>query len=113
MQDDATVLLTPEAFFGALLPEALRRQPPGPAAVLEISLFGPGPRTWTIDLGSGAVAPGPAQAPLLTLELDEGDFLALLCNRLDGDEAIAAGRVRYRGQLSLLERLAQALERCF
>jgi len=66
--------------------------------VCEIHLFGESRSAWTINLKAGTVTQGGTKDPDLYLEMDRGDFQAMMMNRLDIERAIKAGRVALRRQ---------------
>ena len=57
---------------------------------------------WTIDLNRKKVSRGGLEHPDMYLEMDEADFLNMLVNELDVEEAALAGRVRFEGDPQLL-----------
>lgn len=107
--------ITPEQFFDEIVPQIMKatlqqREEGVCEGVCEIHLFGEKRSAWTINLKAGTVVQGGSKTSDLYLEMDRGDFQALMMNRLDIERAISRGRVRFEGKLLLLSTLAGILE---
>jgi alkyl sulfatase BDS1-like metallo-beta-lactamase superfamily hydrolase len=105
--------ITPEQFFDEIVPEIMKAtaaQRSSAGGVCEIHLFGETRSAWTVNLNAGTVAVGGTRAPDFYLEMDRSDFQALMMNRLDIERAIRDGRVRFEGNLAVLDDLAFILE---
>jgi hypothetical protein len=112
-EKQAAEKITPEEFFDELVPQILKAtadQRAGSEGVCEIHLFGETHGAWTVDLQAGTVVKGGTKQPDLTLEMDRGDFQAMMMNRLDIEHAVRGGRVRFEGKLPVLQSLATILE---
>ncbi|MBL8953268.1 MAG: SCP2 sterol-binding domain-containing protein [Myxococcaceae bacterium] len=105
--------ITPEQFFDEIVPQILiatANTRVNVEGVCEIHLFGETRSAWTINLKAGTVQQGGTKDPDLYLEMDRGDFQAMMMNRLDIERAIRGGRVRFEGKLPLLADLGEILE---
>ena len=105
--------ITPEQFFDEIVPEILKAtvgQRSNAEGVCEIHLFGEPRSAWTINLKAGTVKQGGTKDADFYLEMDRGDFHAMMMNRLDIEYAIRHGRVRFEGKLPVLNDLAFILE---
>jgi hypothetical protein len=98
-------MMTPHLFFKEFLPWLLA-QSPRTQGTCRITLFSGTRRDWTIDLARGTVVRNFQRPVDLDLEMDECDFADLLDGALDIARAIETGRIRCRGELSMLLRLA-------
>ncbi len=105
--------ITPEQFFDEIVPQILKAtatQRMSLEGVCEIHLFGEVRSAWTINLKAGTVQQGGTKSADLYLEMDRGDFQAMMMNRLDIERAIRGGRMRFEGQLPVLASFATLLE---
>ena len=79
----------------------------GTNATIQYDVSGDGGGTWNavIKDGSCKVTPGPASNPNLTLSIAAQDWLDMLAGKLSGQVAFMSGRLRHKGDMSLLMRL--------
>ena len=112
-EKQAAEKITPEQFFDEIVPQIMKAtvtQRANVEGVCEIHLFGESRSAWTINLKAGTVEQGAGKNADLYLEMDRGDFQAMMMNRLDIERAIHSGRVRFEGKLPVLANLAIILE---
>jgi putative sterol carrier protein len=105
--------ITPQIFFDEIVPQILKATTEHRKSVsgtCEIALFGEQLNSWVVDIGQGTVHKGANGKADAYLEMDDKDFKAMMLNRLDWDEAIKAGRIRFDGQLPVLANFAAILE---
>lgn len=111
-QSDAANI-TPQIFFDEVVPQILKattEQRKAVTGTCEIALFGDQQQNWVVDLGQGTVAKGGNGKSDVYLEMNDTDFRQMMMNRLDWEEAIKAGRIRYDGNLPVLANFAAILE---
>jgi putative sterol carrier protein len=79
----------------------------GVKAVIQYDITGPGGCTYHVDIADGqcAVREGGAATPNLTLTMDAQDWLDMLAGKLDGQVAFMSGKLKHKGDMSLLMRL--------
>jgi len=79
----------------------------GTNAVIQYDVSGDGGGTWNAVIKDGAcvVKPGAGTNPNLTLQISAQDWLDMLAGKLSGQVAFMSGRLRHKGDMSLLMRL--------
>jgi hypothetical protein len=105
--------ITPQAFFDEIVPQIMKatvEQRKNVTGTCEIALFGEQQHNWTVDLGQGTVQAGSKGQSDAYLEMNDADFKSMMLNRLDWDNAIKDGRIRFQGQLPVLANFAAILE---
>jgi putative sterol carrier protein len=103
---------SPESFFDGIVPTHLRQVtvPKDAQHTFVFRLFGDSPGEWSIDLAKRRVRRGGLARPDLYVEMDRADFSALLDGELDAPAAVAAGRVRFIGNITFLADLGRMLQ---
>ena len=99
-----TVKETFEAMAGRFRPERAREL----KAVIQYDITGSGGCTYHVDIANGhcAVREGSAsQPPNLTLTMSAQDWLDMLAGKLNGQVAFMSGKLKHKGDMSLLMRL--------
>jgi putative sterol carrier protein len=100
---------TPREFFEQQLPEVLRaRGDHGISGTLAFAISGAG--EWTVDLQSGGVVSGFAEAADFSLRMPVEDFAAMILGDFDAEAAVAAGRMSAQGDLALLAAFGALIE---
>jgi putative sterol carrier protein len=79
----------------------------GLTAVIQYDISGEGGGTYHVEIAEGrcTLREGPASAPTLTVSLSAPDWLDMLAGKLSGQVAFMSGRLRHKGDMSLLMRL--------
>ena len=98
-----TVKDTFEAMAGRFRPERAA----GLKAVIQYDITGSGGCTYHVDIADGrcAVREGAAPQPALTLTMNAQDWLDMLGGKLNGQVAFMSGKLKHKGDMSLLMRL--------
>jgi putative sterol carrier protein len=98
-----TVQETFQAMAGRFRPERAQ----GLKAVIQYDISGPGGGTYHADIADGqcTVREGAAAQPTLTLTMSAQDWLDMLGGKLSGQVAFMSGKLKHRGDMSLLMRL--------
>jgi putative sterol carrier protein len=98
-----TVKETFEAMPGRFRPERAQ----GIRAVIQYDITGPGGGTYHVTIADGrcSLHEGAASAPALTLTMEAQDWLDMLAGKLNGQVAFMSGKLKHRGDMSLLMRL--------
>lgn len=98
-----TVRETFEAMSGRFKPERAQ----GVKAVIQYDITGPGGGTYHVDIADGTctLTEGPAASPSLTLIMAAPDWLDMLAGKLNGQMAFMSGKLKHKGDMSLLMRL--------
>jgi len=80
----------------------------GVKAVIQYDITGEGGGTCHVTIADGActVHEGPAASPNLTLTMAAQDWLDMLAGKLNGQMAFMSGKLKHKGDMSLLMRLA-------
>ena len=99
----ATVKETFEAMPGRFKPDRAQ----GLRAVIQYDITGPEGGTYHVNIGDGkcVLSEGPAAAPTLTLTMAAPDWLDMLAGKLNGQMAFMSGKLKHKGDMSLLMRL--------
>lgn len=99
----ATVKETFEAMPGRFKPDRAQ----GVTAVLQYDITGPGGGTYYVNIADGkcTLGEGPAVSPNLTLTMAAHDWLDMLAGKLNGQMAFMSGKLKHKGDMSLLMRL--------
>ncbi len=99
----ATVRETFEAMPARFRPERAQ----GVTAVIQYDITGADGGTCHVRIADGACTlhEGPAAAPALTVTMAAGDWLDMLAGKLNGQMAFMSGKLRHKGDMSLLMRL--------
>ena len=99
----ATVRETFEAMPGRFRPDRAQ----GVTAVIQYDITGTGGGTYHVEIENGActLREGPAPSPHLTLAMAAPDWLDMLGGKLNGQMAFMSGRLKHKGDMSLLLRL--------
>ena len=99
-----TVKETFEAMSGRFRPERAQ----GLKAVIQYDITGPEGCTYHVDIQDGHCAlreGGATQQPSLTLTMSAQDWLDMLGGKLSGQVAFMSGKLKHKGDMSLLMRL--------
>ena len=98
-----TVKETLEAMAGRFRPERAQ----GLKAVIQYDITGPQACTYHVDIADGlcSVREGGAAQPQLTLTMSGQDWLDMLGGKLNGQVAFMSGKLKHKGDMSLLMRL--------
>jgi putative sterol carrier protein len=98
-----TVKETFETMAGRFKPERAQ----GLKAVVQYDITGPGGCTYHVDIADGqcALREGGAAQPNLTLTMSAQDWLDMVAGKLTGQVAFMSGRLKHKGDMSLLMRL--------
>jgi putative sterol carrier protein len=99
----ATVRETFNAMPDRFKPDRAR----GVKAVIQYDITGVGGGTYHVGIADGkcTLSEGPAAAPNLTLTMVAQDWLDLLAGKLNGQMAFMSGKLKHKGDMSLLMRL--------
>jgi putative sterol carrier protein len=100
---DMTVKETFEAMSGRFRSERAQ----GLKAVIQYDITGPEGCTYHVDIADGqcALREGGAAQPNLTLTMSAQDWLDMLGGKLSGQVAFMSGKLKHKGDMSLLMRL--------
>jgi putative sterol carrier protein len=98
-----TVKDTFEAMAGRFRAERAQ----GLKAVIQYDITGPGGCTYHVDIDNGqcAVHEGSTPQPSLTLTMSAPDWLDMVGGKLSGQVAFMSGKLKHKGDMSLLMRL--------
>jgi putative sterol carrier protein len=98
-----TVKETFEAMAGRFRPERAQNL----KAVIQYEITGSEGCTYHVDIADGqcAVREGGAAHPSLTLTMNAQDWLDMLGGKLSGQVAFMSGKLKHKGDMSLLMRL--------
>jgi putative sterol carrier protein len=99
-----TVKETFEAMSSRFRPERAQ----GLKAVIQYDITGPEGCTYHVDIADGCCAVregGAAGPPNLTLTMASQDWLDMLAGKLNGQVAFMSGKLKHKGDMSLLMRL--------
>jgi putative sterol carrier protein len=98
-----TVKETFEAMSGRFKPERAQ----GLKAVIQYDITGPEGCTYHVEIADGhcALHEGGAAQPTLTLTMSAPDWLDMLGGKLSGQVAFMSGKLKHKGDMSLLMRL--------
>jgi putative sterol carrier protein len=79
----------------------------GLRAVIQYDITGAEGGTYHVVIADGqcVLHEGPAAAPDLTLTMAADDWIAMVTGKLSGQIAFMSGKLRHRGDMSLLMRL--------
>ena len=79
----------------------------GVTAVIQYDITGTGGGTYHVEIEKGTctLREGPAPSPQLTLVMAAPDWLDMLAGKLNGQMAFMSGRLKHKGDMSLLLRL--------
>ena len=93
--------------FGAMPGRFRPDRAQGVSATIQYDIGGEGGGTWHVTIADGkcAVHQGAAAAPALTIAMSAQDWLDMLAGKLNGQVAFMSGRLRHKGEMSLLLRL--------
>lgn len=107
-----TTKITVEKFFDKIAPEKISsmKVPEDKRHTYVFRLFGEKIEEWTIDMKRKKVTKGGLNNPDMYLEMDVADFLNMLIDKLDVEEACLAGRIRIDGNPELLIDLGNFLQ---
>jgi len=98
-----TVRETFEAMSGRFKPERAQ----GLKAIIQYDITGPDGCTCHVEIADGqcALKEGGAAQPNLTLTMSAQDWLDMVAGKLNGQVAFMSGRLKHKGDMSLLMRL--------
>lgn len=104
--------VTPAHFFDKIIPEQIKAMdiPEDQRHTFVFRLFGEEPGMWTIDLNRRKVTRGGVQKFDLYMEMDHADFVSLMGEQLNIEEACTNGRIRFDGNVKLLAELGSLLQ---
>jgi putative sterol carrier protein len=79
----------------------------GLKAVIQYDITGPDPCSCHVEIADGqcALKEGGAAQPNLTLTMSSQDWLDMLAGKLNGQVAFMSGKLKHKGDMSLLMRL--------
>ena len=79
----------------------------GLKAVIQYDITGADGQTCHVEIVDGrcALREGPAAQPSLTLTMSAPDWLDMLAGKLNGQVAFMSGKLKHKGDMSLLMRL--------
>jgi putative sterol carrier protein len=100
--------MTVKETFEAMSSRFRSERAQGLKAVIQYDITGPEGCTYHVDIADGrcAVREGaPAAAPSLTLTMAAQDWLDMLAGKLNGQVAFMSGKLKHKGDMSLLMRL--------
>jgi putative sterol carrier protein len=99
--------MTVQETFEAMAARFRAERAQGLKAVIQYDITGPGGCTYHVDIADGqcAVREGGAQQPSLTLTMSAQDWLDMLGGKLTGQVAFMSGKLKHKGDMSLLMRL--------
>lgn len=99
----ATVKETFNAMPGRFKPDRAQ----GLKAVIQYDITGSGGGTYHVRIVDGqcVLSEGTATAPNLTLTMAAQDWLDMLAGKLNGQVAFMSGKLKHKGDMSLLMRL--------
>ena len=104
--------LSPTQIFEEYLPKILTTQEEQARSIGGVCVFnisGDGGGIWTVDLPNLQVKSGDYKAPDLRLEMPADDFAEMLGGKLDAEQALQSGRLKFFGRPQLLVSLAALL----
>ena len=101
-------MATVQETFAAMPARFRPERAQGLNAVIQYEITGEGGGTCHVAIADGrcTLAEGPAPSPSLTITMAAQDWLDMLAGRLNGQVAFMSGRLRHKGDMSLLLRLA-------
>ena len=99
-----TVRETFEAMPGRFQPDRAQGMAP---TVIQYNITGEGGGVYHVSIADGrcTLREGSAALPQLTLTMAAGDWLDMLSGKLSGQVAFMSGRLKHKGEMSLLLRL--------
>ncbi len=77
---------------------------------LTLRVFGEDGGSWVIDLGEAQIRTGVLHEADAILEMQDRDFLAMMQDRLDLEDALSSGRIRFKGDYQMFAKLGSVLE---
>jgi len=95
---------TPKQFFEETLPNKFDpHKAAGIDAVIQMNITGPGGGQWIIAVRNQKmdVREGVHPAPALAVKIADSDFLALVNGKLNAVAAFMAGKIEFKGSMSL------------
>ena len=99
--------MTVQETFAAMTERFRPERAQGLKAVIQYDITGPEGCTYHVDITDGqcAVHEGGAAQPTLTLTMSAQDWLDMLGGKLSGQVAFMSGKLKHKGDMSLLMRL--------
>jgi putative sterol carrier protein len=99
--------MTVQETFAAMASRFRPERAQGVKAIIQYDITGPGGCTYHVSIADGqcAVHEGGAAQPSLTLTMNAQDWLDMLGGKLSGQVAFMSGKLRHKGDMSLLMRL--------
>jgi putative sterol carrier protein len=99
--------MTVQETFAAMAGRFRAERAQGLKAVIQYDITGPEGCTYHVDIADGqcAVHEGGAAQPSLTLTMSGQDWLDMLGGKLSGQVAFMSGKLKHKGDMSLLMRL--------
>lgn len=99
--------MTVQETFAAMAGRFRAERAQGLKAVIQYDITGPEGCTYHVDITDGqcAVHEGGAAQPTLTLTMSAQDWLDMLGGKLSGQVAFMSGKLKHKGDMSLLMRL--------
>ena len=99
--------MTVQETFAAMAGRFRAERAQGLKAVIQYDITGPEGCTYHVDIADGqcAVREGGAPQPTLTLTMSAQDWLDMLGGKLSGQVAFMSGKLKHKGDMSLLMRL--------
>jgi putative sterol carrier protein len=99
--------MTVKETFDAMPSKFRPERAQGLKAVIQYDITGPEGHTCHVEIADGqcALREGSAAQPTLTLTMGAQDWLDMLAGKLNGQVAFMSGKLKHKGDMSLLMRL--------
>jgi len=99
---------TPEEFFETVLPKRFDpNKARGIQATIQVDISGTNGGKWIINIKDQRlnVKKGTDQAPTITIQMSDENYLDLLNGKLSAEKAFFSGKIKFKGDLMLALRL--------
>jgi putative sterol carrier protein len=102
---------TPKEFFEKTLPARFKAEKAKDIDVVaQINVSGPEGGSWTVTIRNQQlqVEEGISSSPILTLKMNQDDFMALVNEKLSAEKAFFTGKVQFKGNIATALKLRDA-----
>jgi putative sterol carrier protein len=102
---------TPKEFFEKTLPARFKAEKAKDIDVVaQINVSGPEGGSWTVTIRNQQlqVEEGISSSPILTLKMNQDDFMAMVNEKLSAEKAFFTGKVQFKGNIATALKLRDA-----
>jgi putative sterol carrier protein len=102
---------TPKEFFEKTLPQRFKpEKAAGIDVVVQVTITGTNGGEWNVTIKDQKmeIKEGVASSPNLSLRMAEKDYLDLINGRISAEKAFFAGKVQFKGNITLALKLKEA-----